>query len=354
MNQISLYYTQGSSDKVYQAGIEPKGGGYVVHFAYGRRGATLQTGVKTPTPVSAEEARRVYDKLVSEKLAKGYTPGESGTPYQHTEKAQQSTAVLPQLLNAITLEEAAGLIADPAWAMQEKFDGRRMLIRKTVNGIDGINRNGLIVALPESVANASEEISGTFLLDGECLGNTVVAFDLLERHATDQRALPYRERLSTLMEFVPAHGPHLRSAETASNTALKTEMFAKLKADNREGIVFKKLTGTYTAGRPASGGDALKCKFYESASFLVDSLNARRSVSLGLLRGGEPIPAGNVTIPPNHPVPQAGAVVEVRYLYAFPESGCIFQPVYLGERDDVDPKDCQTTQLKFKPGGETV
>jgi bifunctional non-homologous end joining protein LigD len=35
MEQITLYYRQGSSDKVYQASIVPQDGGYVVNFAYG-------------------------------------------------------------------------------------------------------------------------------------------------------------------------------------------------------------------------------------------------------------------------------------------------------------------------------
>src|ERR1700753_1634696 len=37
MEQITLYYRQGSSDKVYQASIAQRDGGYVVEFAYGRR-----------------------------------------------------------------------------------------------------------------------------------------------------------------------------------------------------------------------------------------------------------------------------------------------------------------------------
>jgi len=40
--------------------------------------------------------------------------------------------------------------------------------------------------------------------------------------------------------------------------------------------------------------------------------------------------------------------VECRYLYAFKESGCIYQPVYLGTRDDIPAEECTTSQLKFK------
>ncbi len=45
--RVTLYYRAGTSDKVYQAAIEPAGPQFVVNFAYGRRGATLTTGTKT-------------------------------------------------------------------------------------------------------------------------------------------------------------------------------------------------------------------------------------------------------------------------------------------------------------------
>ena len=47
------------------------------------------------------------------------------------------------------------------------------------------------------------------------------------------------------------------------------------------------------------------------------------------------------------PVPAAGKIVEVRYLYAF-VGGSLFQPTYLGERSDIPPEDCGTSQLRFK------
>src|SRR4051812_22657020 len=52
MEQITLYYRSGASDKVYQASIQPAGGGFIVAFAYGRRGPTPQTGTKTHAPVA--------------------------------------------------------------------------------------------------------------------------------------------------------------------------------------------------------------------------------------------------------------------------------------------------------------
>jgi bifunctional non-homologous end joining protein LigD len=59
----TLYYRQGSSDKVYQASIEPAGDLFMVNFTYGRRGSTMTTGTKTNCPVSYEEAKQIYEKL---------------------------------------------------------------------------------------------------------------------------------------------------------------------------------------------------------------------------------------------------------------------------------------------------
>jgi bifunctional non-homologous end joining protein LigD len=120
---ITLYFRDGGSDKVYQASIEPNGAGFVVNFAFGRRGSTLQTGTKTAIPVDYQSAVKVYDKLVREKMAKGYTPGADGTPYQGTKREDAATGVFPQLLNCIDQGQAEQLVSDDGWWMQEKFDG---------------------------------------------------------------------------------------------------------------------------------------------------------------------------------------------------------------------------------------
>jgi len=41
-------------------------------------------------------------------------------------------------------------------------------------------------------------------------------------------------------------------------------------------------------------------------------------------------------------------VVEIRYLYAYRDSLALYQPVYLGPRDDVEVGECVVSQLKFK------
>src|SRR4030042_2054662 len=125
---ITLYFKQGSSDKVYQASLEEvEYNRFVVNFAYGRRGATLKTGTKTQTPVDYASAKKIYDKLVKSKTAEGYAPGAEGPQYVHTDADTRDTGIHCQSLNFITATEARRLIKDDEWWAQGKYDGKRML-----------------------------------------------------------------------------------------------------------------------------------------------------------------------------------------------------------------------------------
>ncbi|MEX0774651.1 MAG: WGR domain-containing protein [Phycisphaeraceae bacterium] len=348
----TLYYREGSSDKVYQAHLKPQGAGFVVNFTYGRRGSTMQSGTKTASgPVAYEAARKIFDKLVAEKTAKGYSPGADGTPYQQTDRESRATGILPQLLNAIDQTQALRLIADDAWAMQEKLDGKRILIQKADQVVTGINRSGLSVALPQPIALALGQLPGDLILDGECIGDVYHAFDLLGQGAGDTRGRPCRQRLSMLTELISSSDASavIRLVRTVTGPADKQAYLAELRERKAEGAVFKRLDGKYTHGRPASGGAQVKFKFTATASCIVAGANVgKRSVALVVLDGVTQVPVGNVTIPPNQPLPVKGDLVEVRYLYAY-EGGSLFHPVCLGKRDDIDAAACTLSQLKLKP-----
>src|ERR1035441_2778871 len=350
---ITLYYREGSSDKVYHAVIEPQGGGFVVNIAYGRRGSTMNTGTKTQTPVDYDTAKTIYDKLVREKTAKGYTEGPEGTPYQNTTKEDRVTGLLPQLLNPIDEKEVKRLLKDPAWCAQEKFDGRRVLLRKAGAEIQGINRKGLLIGFPSPIVVGAYKITSDFVLDGECVGDVLYAFDLLEWDGENLRTKPYQRRVVKLSSLLNRPDiTHIEVAESATDPANKERLFRHLQAERKEGVVFKRLDAPYTPGRPNSGGTQLKHKFYATCSAVVSKVNDKRSVELQLLHGKRWIPVGNVTIPANFNVPAVAEVVEVRYLYAFRESNALYQPVYLGPRNDVEQHECVLSQLKYKSTGE--
>ncbi len=90
----------------------------------------------------------------------------------------------------------------------------------------------------------------------------------------------------------------------------------------------------------------LSGQFYATAS-VVTKINAKRSVAVAILAEERRVGVGNVTIPPNKDVPTVNSVIEVRYLYAYP-GGSLYQPTYIGVRDDVGVKDCVISQLKYK------
>jgi len=350
---VTLYYREGRSDKVYQLAMEPEEAGYVVTFAYGGRGSTLNTGTKTELPVDYPEAKVLFDKLVRGKLAKGYTFGPAGVPYRQTEREGRYTGLLPQLLNPIDEEQTACLLTNDLWGAQEKLDGRRVLIEKAGDKLVAVNRKGLAIGLPVLLLLELSRLPGEFTLDGECVGERYHVFDLLALKGEDLRPLPLNRRLVALATLLTQiRHVAVVLVPTAYTTPDKQRLYDQLKAAGKEGIVLKLLDAPYAPGRPNSGGPALKHKFTATLSAVVSKLNEQRSVEFRLLDEDGWQVAGNVTIPPNHDLPEVGQVIDIEYLYAHVESGVLLQPVYLGVRTDLDQSECTVDQLKFKPDEE--
>ena len=349
-----LFYRDGSSDKEYHAAInqaeaDQAEGGYTVTFAFGRRGNALTAGTKTSAPVPLEKAQQIYDKLIAEKTAKGYTPDGSGAAFAMTDYEGRMSGLHPQLLNSIGEEAALRHVEDDAWCMQEKFDGKRIMVAVSGGKAEGSNRKGLYVSMPQEISDGLACLPPCEL-DGELLGGRYVAFDLLRLGGADLRDRPYQERHDLLAKTITPCA-EVRLSETAWTGAAKRAMYDRIAAAGGEGVVFKRVDGKRVAGRPASGGSQVKCKFYATCTCLVTAQNDQRSVRLSLLDGaGKAVGVGNVTIPSNKVIPQAGALVEIRYLYAY-KGGSLYQPAYLGERDDLATEDCVLSQLKFKAEG---
>ena len=347
-----LFFRDGSSDKEYHASINEAEGGYTVTFAFGRRGSALTAGTKTTASVPLEKAQQIYDKLLAEKRAKGYTPDGSGALFALTENANRVSGLHPQLLNSIDESAARRHLDSDDWCLQEKFDGKRIMVSVAGGTVAGSNRKGLYVSMPQEISDALSGLPDCEI-DGELLGEEYVIFDLLKLDGNDLRPSPYRVRYEVLADLLGASlGSYARVAETAWKAADKQALYQRIAAAGGEGVVFKKVNGVSVAGRPASGGSQVKCKFYASCTCLVTAQNDQRSIRLSLLApAGKPVNVGNVTIPPNKTLPPAGALVEIRYLYAYP-GGSLYQPAYLGERDDLSPGACVLGQLKYKSTSE--
>lgn len=363
IESITLGYCEGSSDKVYHASVEDSGSGYVVNFSYGRRGGTMNVGTKTNTPTTIHEALTIYNKIVREKKAKGYTEISSSSSPKMSAPATTSKAepvpvgdrVLPQLLNPVDESELERLFMDDNWVMQPKMDGKRILVHRTSGRSFATNRTGIECGVPTSILEQVEEMADEVILDGELIGDQYHVFDLLTLGGTDMRDNSYHFRLTKLINLFAGkpsrHDNCIQYVPSWSTSFLKREAFAMIKKEKGEGVVFKRKMSAYKSGRPASGGNQLKFKFVATASVVVYRHNkGKRSVAMSVFYkagGGAATDIGNVTIGGAIPIPPEGSVIEVQYLYAY-KDGSLFQPVYLGQRDDISPTDCTIDQLKYK------
>lgn len=364
MKSVTLYFTDGSSDKTYSAQVEKSGSGYVVNFQFGRRGGTLNAGTKTSSPVSLDEAEKIFDKLVQSKMDKGYTQNVSGVPYAAptgkevaatgftqapkapavTDKGEREFS--PQLLNSITEDEVEFYLTNDDYMAQEKKNGNRVSVKGNGKELHAFNKLGKERPLPTQVATDLKKLNAQ--VDGELVGDIYWLFDILSVKGKDIRSQRADTRID---EFVgpPYYGSkNVRVVETAFSTKEKRALFARLKKNNAEGIVFKLRSAPYTSGRPTKGGTQFKFKFYKTASVIVTNVNKQRSVAIAVLDGKKLVDVGNVTIPVNREIPPVDACVEVKYLYAY-KGGSLYQPQYLDDRsDELERKECVIEQLSYK------
>jgi bifunctional non-homologous end joining protein LigD len=345
----SFFYAEGSSDKEYELVLWFDGTDYTVEARWGRRGNLGAPGVKYRGPRETE-ARKAFDAEVATRIKKRYVGSVQdgdGVPQAAVDETHELSDHRPQLLNVVDPAEATMLRDDPKWFAQQKFDGHRRAIETRGSTVRSINRLGRYVGINETIAQALAFFPGEFLVDGELIGETFVAFDLLSLDELSFRTMPYSERLTALEQLGL---PGITVCETARTAQEKHALHRKLRALNAEGVVYRRHDAPYAADRPASGGPCLKEKFWQSATLLVIGHNAKRSVEIAAYDdAGTLVSVGNVTIPPNLTVPQVGDRVEIRYLDYF-IAGSITQPLYLGTRDDVAPGECRLSQLRRKAG----
>jgi len=399
IQEASLWFQEGTSDKVYHLQLVHGSGGsngYSVNFQYGRRGSALNEGTKI-SGASLPVAQKVYNKILAEKLGKGYqeqsgataprmapaaaapravptppTPVSSSIPKRlinwADDEGEPSPEVsleptirndiifIPQLLNCIEEDDIETYLTDDRYAAQEKKDGRHQPFHKKAGEVFVTNKKGKSIGFPWALKNAIKT-DEDILVDSEIIGDVFHAFDLLEANGKDLRGLGYLARYNYLKEMLFAtdtFDSQVRLVPLAVGYKAKKALYDKLKAEKREGIVFKLLDAPYTPGKAHEA--MWKVKFYAELSARVcKGREGKRSVGvelLGFVDNSYPNHKwkfmGNVTIPPNKAVPAIGDVVEIRYLYVDGPGGALYQPFYKELRDDVDESECLMSQVKYK------
>ncbi|WP_171019827.1 RNA ligase family protein [Hydrogenophaga sp. 2FB] len=349
---IFLFMTEGSSDKEYHVHLRTQGDGWVVQAANGPRGRVGKTSLRTHSPVDYAAACDVYDSLVKAKKKKGYTEAESGIRFTNYEGTAAPSGHVQQLPTPVDRAGAGRMIFDDRFGMQEKANGERCSIEVRNGVARGINKLGLYRNLPENIAEEMGGFQNAFF-DGEIVGNTYYAFDLLDYVGDDLRGKPFAERYEALANdaleslFMVPHSC-VKLLQCSFTTVAKSEKLKSIEETNAEGVVFKDVTAPYAGGR---SDNVFKFKLIESATCIVTGINTGRSVGIGLLNASlELLPVGNVTILANFSMPAVGDLAEVQYLY-FNPGGAFEQPVYLGPRSDIATNECLITQVsRLKPG----
>ena len=360
--RAELYFRQGSSDKVYHLQLETKNDQWSVHAQWGRRGSSLQSDVKA-NGVAYEEAKRVFDRVLREKTSKGYQisqpNGNGGVAISvGLPVGKEHSGHIPELLTPIEEAEALRLAEDAFWWFQQKFDGRRLAVRKADGKYSGINKLGQIIPIDSRLAESLDLVQAkAFLADGEITDSHFFIWDLLGVDETDLRIQPYEIRYVHLTRLFRGVHETLRVCETAMTVKAKRAFVKAMHDANAEGFVCKNRYAAYAGGR---AGQHHKCKFVATASFIVGpkpdkkASDGHRSMALYLLDGERPRFMGTVGVPDRYPLPRVEQIVEVRYLYCHPgPEGKLIQAKYFGKvRDDIEIAECRVSQLKIKAGEE--
>jgi len=360
--RVYLRSQKDGADKDYNLHLEQDAGGtglWRLLYENGKHGAALTKKEKIKGAVPYEQAKKVFDQTLKEKMSAkgGYVSQAAGVEYQSLGQADRVSGLAPQLLKAIPEALVYQRMHDPAYLWQEKKDGERRMIRKTTEGagaaavvtVIGTNRDGLIVPIPKDLADAVAALPLPFVvLDGEDMGQgRYAAFDLVATDDDPNGQRGCEDRWLALQQLLRAAPSSCWvSVAIATTPEAARELDKEVRARGGEGLVGKLKSAPYT---PGVGEDQFKFPYLDRATVCVESHDgSKRSVNIAVLGSdGQPVSLKKVTIPANYDVPPVGAIVDVEYLYAYP-SGGLAQPRYKGIRNDRRLEHCVVSQLKFK------
>jgi hypothetical protein len=366
----SLWFKDIRSDKTYILSLSQCETGWTVTASYGRRGLTQVTENKVER-VEYVVAKRLYDKVLHEKLAKGYRSVEDmaaaherrferapvgPAPTRARQPISRDVIFSPELLTRIDAKEAALYARNPRYGFQQKRDGVRLAVCLQDGDLFGYNKLGQRVLLDVHLfkvltAFVKENNLNALLIDGEWEASGLWAWDLLQFGGVDFRERPYRERQAMLAKLFSNPNELVHVVPIVWTTEGKLALWNNLQENRAEGFAVKDGDVPWCGGR---AGQHKKMKFETTSSFIVGPKPAKRaddghrSIALYVIDKGKQRFVATCKVADRYNVPPENAVVDCRYLYAH-EGGGIVQPCYFGVvRNDVRPSECVAEQLKYK------
>lgn len=191
-----------------------------------------------------------------------------------------SAPLKPMLASAMT-KTAFADHCNPSWVLEEKFDGIRVIIRKTDNRVTAWSRprsgkDALVRELPPRLVAALSEMPDG-LYDGELVTaggrswdvaridteKTLVLFDVCQVLGQSVTAKPYTER----REYLRLAVEHVKDDRTAiavpAAVPVSFDTVAAIWANGGEGAILKRAAATYQPGKRSA--DWVKVKKTGSA-----------------------------------------------------------------------------------------
>ncbi len=154
---------------------------------------------------------------------------------------------------------AETLMSDPNFWMQQKHDGKRVIVH-CADAITGINRKGLTIALPQSIVKSAAEIGVPCIIDGEAVGDTFNAFDLIALNNRDCRSSPYWERHEKLFNLIGEGVGSIEFVETYIRRSEKGDAFDRFGRSGCRRVSFSK-NRRATRRRELASGDLNRVRF---------------------------------------------------------------------------------------------
>lgn len=255
---------------------------------------------------------------------------------------------------AKTAENAEKHLTNDLWSMQQKFDGKRIMVSIKNNKTTCYNRKGDVTDIHDYITEElTSSLKGEWFLDGELVEGNYVIFDVLTAEGIKISELPFVQRASFLNQLREKwHPEKITLAKTVFSTEEKETMFRKCQENLTEGVMFRYNNAPYIWGKRTPR--ILKCKFTKTVDVVVMELNRdnkQLSMGIGLWDHGVLKEVSGCKLKEwAVGTLEVGDVVEVKYLYAT-NSNRIYQPVLQCKRDDKLSLECTMDQLiKTKKG----
>lgn len=270
----------------------------------------------------------------------------------------------PMKFEHTSLDQLEGFISDPSWAIEQKMDGTRALVKITDQGITFLTHGGRALkhtaatqwfdSLRKSLAAVQRLVKPgeRCFLDGEILCETgeLYIFDAPEINLGGKivcvpgHTLQLRRKIMDMLFGCPLLGgrPNIRLAYQARSREEKEMLVRSVMDAGAEGVMVKRLDSSYEQGKRVL--HSLKVKVTRTADVVVTKRNTGGACNAILAvtgDDGELVNVGACTMI-GKPDAQPGDVIEVEYLYKIE---ALYQPRMVRIRDDKRPEECGLDQF---------